>query len=170
MLGFSPLATTPLADEGAVDPNAEVNLVGVQGSFAVGAPVVVGSAEFAVTSLSAEMVAGSVSVSEGTGVPVFPAGQAAAAAVIGPQVTGDAVFEVSALFATLEVGDAAAAAGAGAVVQGPDAAAAQVQPVAVTGGAGATVDGFPVVGKTGQVFLWSIVSPDISSNWTDVLS
>lgn len=170
MLGFSPLATTPFSDEGAVDPNAEVNLVGVQGSFAVGAPLVVGSSAFEVLGLSAGADAGSVSIAEGSGVTALPDGNSTAALVFGPLVTGDAVFELSGVFANFSMGEATGAAGAVAVVQGPDAAVTQLQPAVVVGGANAAVEGLPVVAETGQVFLWSLVSPNLPSNWTDVLS
>ena len=70
MLGFSPLASAPLAALAEKDPNVLVALTGVSATGAVGSVAVSADATLTLTGVSATGAVGSLSVAAGTGVSV----------------------------------------------------------------------------------------------------
>jgi len=81
MLGFSPLASAPLAALAEEDPNALVALTGVSATGAVGSVTVTADATLTLTGVSATGAVGSVTVTSGTGVSVTITGVSATGGV-----------------------------------------------------------------------------------------
>ena len=81
MLGFSPLASAPLAALAEEDPNVLVALTGVSASGAVGTVTVTAGATLTLTGVSATGEVGSVTATSGTGVSLTITGVSATGAV-----------------------------------------------------------------------------------------
>jgi hypothetical protein len=143
MLGFSPLASTPLASSAGGDVNVFVS--GLEATGAVGSVVVQVDIPVPVTGLEATGAVGTVVVNTSSNIPV----------------TG--------LEATGAVGTAAAAVSVNLLLNGVQALGEVADVSGVTGTANVFPEGVSAVGQTSAPTVWGKIFPDQDPGWSELL-
>lgn len=164
MLGFSPLASAPLADDAG-----EFVLTGQQASGVVGSVTVVINVAVDADGVAAAGAAGSVTVSVGSGNLASVTGVAGTMpAPLVANVIGTSTVGLTGVGSTATVGEVTQRTSQVLPIVAPAAMSGLVNGPTVSGTAVVTLDGIAAITGEPRVLVWGKILPDEDEIWTEI--